>query len=139
MKLKYLLGLILGGLCLPVKASIKQTEVYVPIQKEFISVKASSEFKGFPAIETINGSGMVNNYHRSHNLGNMMWISTPSTQLVSATEDTQKGVVWLVYSFDKPRTVDLLEIWNHNQSDHTNRAYKKYICNIPMMALFGIH
>ena len=45
MKLKYLLGLILGVLCLPVKASIKQTEVYVPIQKEFISVKASSEFK----------------------------------------------------------------------------------------------
>jgi len=125
MKLKYLLGLILGVLCLPVKASIKQTEVYVPIQKEFISVKASSEFKGFPAIETINGSGMVNNYHRSHNLGNMMWISTPSTQLVSATEDTQKGVVWLVYSFDKPRTVDLLEIWNHNQSDHTNRGLQK--------------
>lgn len=39
----YLLGFMLGVLCLPTKANIKQTDVYVPIQKKFISVKASSE------------------------------------------------------------------------------------------------
>lgn len=125
MNWKYLLGVILGVLCLPLSANIKHTEIYVPIKKELIEVKASSEFKGFPAIETINGSGLVNRYHHSHNLGHMMWISVPSTQAVSATKDTHKGVVWLMYTFDKPQSVDLLEIWNHNQSDHTNRGLQK--------------
>lgn len=103
----------------------RQIEVYTPVPSDAIKVEASSEFSGFNAEETINGSGMKNHFHSSQNLGKSMWISKVSDSPVQAKEQTHQGVVWLLYEFDKMRKLDLIEIWNHNQNDHTNRGLQK--------------
>lgn len=106
-------------------AGAQQYEVFNPVPLTSITVESSSEFPGFPAEETINGSGMKGHTHISHNLGKMMWISNISTTPVRVNEQTREGVVWLMYSFDKERKPSFIEIWNHNQHDHTNRGLRK--------------
>lgn len=106
-------------------AHSQQIEVYTPVAAESITVESSSAFPGFPAEETINGSGMRGHGHASHNLGKMMWISQISEKPVQARPQTREGVVWLLYTFDKERKPDFIEIWNHNQHDHTNRGLRK--------------
>lgn len=106
-------------------AAQENISFYSPINESLIEVKASSSFPGFPARETINSSGLKNRLHMSHNLGNSMWISNPSISATQATAYTEKGAVWLMYSFKNPQKLDYIEIWNHNQSDHTNRGLQK--------------
>lgn len=103
----------------------QKVDVYTAVAPENISVEASSEYPGFGAEETKNGSGIKNHFHFSQNLGKTMWISAVSTSPVKAGEQLREGVVWLRYKFDEPRKLDLIEIWNHNQDDHTNRGLKK--------------
>lgn len=112
------------GFIVPAKSQ-ESMEIYTPIEMPSVQVMASSEFPGFPAVETINGSGIKNRYHQSQNLGRTMWISLPSQSETRAHKKTKTGVVWLLYSFDQVRKIDFLEIWNHNQNDHTNRGLQK--------------
>lgn len=107
------------------KSSAQIYSVYEAIPFSQIKAKASSEFSGFPVDNTINESGYQNRKHISNNLGNHMWISQISSKLISENEKAKKGVVWLKYSFEKARKIDCIEIWNHNQSDHTNRGLQK--------------
>lgn len=108
----------------PVSAR-EEIPYYHPIAESLLEVKASSAFPGFPALETINGSGLRNRSHASHHLGERMWISRPSQTATQASVNTRKGVVWLMYSFKQQQTLDYMEIWNHNQSDHTDRGLQK--------------
>lgn len=123
---------ILTGACLLVSALVSSyavsgqtVETYAPVPASAISVESSSSFPGFPAEETINGSGMKGHGHISHNLGKTMWISDVSEKVVQARPGTREGVVWLLYTFDAERKPDFVEIWNHNQHDHTNRGLRK--------------
>jgi hypothetical protein len=100
-------------------------ELFSPVPSVNIQVKASSEYPGFKAEETINGSGIKNHFHSSHNLGKTMWISAISESPVKAKEQLHEGVVWLMYEFNQVRRLDLIEIWNHNQDNHTNRGLQK--------------
>jgi alpha-mannosidase len=108
-----------GALC------AQQIDIYTPIPSGAIRVESSSEFPGFPDEETINGSGMKGHSHVAHNLGKTMWISKVSETSVRARSETREGVVWLLYMFDKERKPDFVEIWNHNQHDHTKRGLRK--------------
>jgi hypothetical protein len=103
----------------------QQFDIYTPVPAEAVTVESSSEFPGFPAEETINGSGMKGHGHMAHNLGKTMWISKISETTVQARQQTRNGVVWLLYTFDKERNPDFVEIWNHNQHDHTKRGLRK--------------
>lgn len=100
-------------------------DMYTPVPSASIKVKASSEYPGFKAEETINGSGIKNHFHSSHNLGKTMWISAISQSPIKAKEQLHEGVVWLMYEFNQVRRLDLIEIWNHNQDNHTNRGLQK--------------
>ncbi|MBT1705625.1 hypothetical protein, partial [Chryseosolibacter indicus] len=108
-----------------VTASAQQIEVYTPIPAETIKVESSSEYPGFADEETINGSGMKGHGHIAHNLGKTMWLSQVSETSVQARPQTREGVVWLLCSFDRERKPDFVEIWNHNQHDHTKRGLRK--------------
>ncbi len=103
----------------------QQIDIYTPVPADAITVESSSEFPGFPDEETINGSGMKGHGHIAHNLGKTMWISQVSETSIQARPQTREGVVWLLYTFDKERKPDFVEIWNHNQHDHTNRGLRK--------------
>jgi hypothetical protein len=103
----------------------QQLEVYAPVPATAINVESSSEFPGFADEETVNGSGMKGHGHSSHNLGKNMWISEVSESSVQARSKTREGVVWLLYAFDTERKPAFVEIWNHNQHDHTNRGLRK--------------
>lgn len=106
-------------------AMAQTTTVYQPVSAEHVKATASSSFGEFDVSATINGDGMKNHRHQSHNLGRGMWISKISTSPVRAHPNTKEGIVWLMYTFDKPERVDLLEIWNHNQHNHLNRGLQK--------------
>jgi alpha-mannosidase len=103
----------------------QQIDIYTPVPAGAITVESSSEFPGFSDEETINGSGMNGHLHTAHNLGKTMWISKVSETPVQARQQTRAGVVWLLYTLDKERSPAFVEIWNHNQHDHTNRGLRK--------------
>jgi alpha-mannosidase len=111
--------------CAVFVAGAQQIEVYAPVPSGAIKVESSSEFPGFADEETINGSGMKGHSHIAHNLGKTMWISKVSETSVQARSRTREGVVWLLYTFDTARKPAFVEIWNHNQHDHTNRGLRK--------------
>lgn len=106
-------------------AGAQQIEVFSPVPAGAIKVESSSEFPGFPDEETVNGSGMKGHGHLSHNLGKTMWLSQVSETSVQARPQTRAGVVWLLYTFDTERKPAFVEIWNHNQHDHTRRGLRK--------------
>jgi alpha-mannosidase len=106
-------------------AIAQQIEIYTLVPGSSITVESSSEFPGFPDEETVNGSGMKGHGHISHNLGKTMWISKVSETSVQARPQTKEGVVWLMYTFDQERKPAFVEIWNHNQHDHTRRGLRK--------------
>ncbi|HYG17526.1 MAG TPA: hypothetical protein VD816_01300, partial [Ohtaekwangia sp.] len=123
---------ILTGGCLMVSAlfplftaGAQQIDVYNPVPAGAITVESSSEFPGFADEETVNGSGMKGHSHVAHNLGKTMWISKISETPVQARPQTREGVVWLLYTFDTARKPEFVEIWNHNQHDHTRRGLRK--------------
>ncbi|OFX54734.1 MAG: hypothetical protein A2066_17460 [Bacteroidetes bacterium GWB2_41_8] len=103
----------------------QEMDIYAPVPSEKIRVEASSEYPGFGAEETINGSGMKGRSHSSHNLGKTMWLSAISESPVKAGKQLREGAVWLRYQFNETQKLDLIEIWNHNQDNHTNRGLQK--------------
>ena len=103
-------------------------KIYTQIPSDKIHATASSEFSGFPASAAVSGEGMVGDMHISQNLGLKMWISKISKGRVRANEFTKEGVVWFKCEIGKtsaPAQVDLIRIWNQNQSQHTRRGLKK--------------
>jgi alpha-mannosidase len=119
-------GYLLGFVLLPIfTTGAQEIEVYAAVPGAAINVESSSEFPGFADEETVNGSGMKGHRHISQNLGKTMWISKVSETPVQARPQTREGVVWLLYTFDRERTPAFIEIWNHNQHDHTRRGLRK--------------
>jgi alpha-mannosidase len=116
---------MMSALFPPSIAGAQQFSVYTPVPAGAIKVESSSEFPGFADEETVNGSGMKGHGHISHNLGKTMWISEVSETSVQARPQTREGVVWLLYTFDTERKPAFVEIWNHNQHDHTRRGLRK--------------
>ncbi|MBT1695520.1 hypothetical protein KK083_01445 [Fulvivirgaceae bacterium PWU4] len=117
--------LMVSALFFPYIAGAQQLDVYTPVPVGEIKVESSSELSGFPDEETVNGSGMKGHGHTSHNLGKTMWISQVSETSVQARPQTHEGVVWLLYTFNTERKPAFVEIWNHNQHDHTRRGLRK--------------
>ncbi len=108
----------------------QKAEVYTPISSQNIRVSASSSLAGSPISAIIDGSGMIGETHASHNLGKGMWVSQISTQSIHANEHNPDGVVWIMLELDNSTpTVDFIQIWNHNQSQHTRRGLKKVYIN----------
>ncbi len=104
----------------------QSVKVYTPISSDQIKATASSEIS--PAADAVNGEGMQGNMHIAQNLGRQMWTSKASTQKVRANEFTKEGIVWFMCELGKtsaPIQVDLIQIWNQNQIQHTRRGLKK--------------
>jgi hypothetical protein len=120
-------NILIAFLTLSVQGPIyaQRIEVYTPVPAGAIQVESSSEFPGFADEETVNGSGMKGHGHISHNLGKTMWLSLVSETSVQARPQTHEGAVWLLYTFDTERKPAFVEIWNHNQHDHTRRGLRK--------------
>lgn len=108
--------------------SAQNVKVYTPIPSDQIKATASSELTKSPASEAVNGEGMTGNMHIAQNLGMKMWTSKISTEKVKANEFTKEGIVWFMCEIGNtsaPVQVDLIQIWNQNQSQHTRRGLKK--------------
>ena len=106
----------------------QSTKVYTQIPSDQIQATASSELPGATAMMAVNGEGMNGDMHIAHNLGHTMWTSQASTKKVRANEFTREGIVWFmceVGSTSTPAQIDLIRIWNDNQSQHTRRGLKK--------------
>lgn len=71
------------------------------IPGEKITATASSYMEGQGPEKTIDGSGLVNDFH-SNELPDM-WLTMHET-----------GPVWIQYEFDKPYKLHEMLVWNHN-------------------------
>lgn len=106
----------------------QSTKVYTQIPSDQIQATASSELPGATAMMAVNGEGMNGDMHIAHNLGHTMWTSQASIHKVRANGFTKEGIVWFMCEIGKtsgPAHVDLIRIWNDNQSQHTRRGLKK--------------
>lgn len=106
----------------------QNVKVYTQIPSAQVSATASSELPKSTAMEAVNGEGMQGDMHIAQNLGMKMWTSKASAERVRANEFTKEGVVWFMCEIGKtpaPVHIDLIRIWNQNQSQHTRRGLKK--------------
>ncbi|MDR2949801.1 MAG: hypothetical protein LBV71_11400 [Prevotella sp.] len=118
----------------------QNVKVYTQVPSDQVSATASSELPKATAMEAVNGEGMQDDMHIAQNLGMKMWTSKVSAERVRANEFTKEGVVWFMCEIGKtpaPVHVDLIRIWNQNQSQHTRRGLKKYTLNILLMERLG--
>lgn len=109
-------------------SSAQRVTVYKLLNSDKMTVTASSEFNEGSLITIVNGEGMQGRYHDAHNLGKGMWISNISKEIVRYNESTHEGSVWLLCDLGdnkKNPKIDLIQIWNYNQSEHTRRGLKK--------------
>lgn len=102
--------------------------VYKQLDSDAIGVSASSEFNKGSLRSIVNGEGMQGRYHDAHNLGKGMWVSKVSKDRIRYNEFTHEGVVWLLCDLGGDKNtpkIDLIQIWNYNQSELTRRGLKK--------------
>jgi hypothetical protein len=108
--------------------SAQNIKVYNKLSSEGISATASSELPKSAASDAINGEGMTASGHIANPQGLKMWTSGISTAKIRANKFTKEGVVWFMCKLGdgtKPADVDLIRIWNYNQSEHTRRGLRK--------------
>lgn len=106
----------------------QRVAVYTQLASDAIAVSASSEFNRGSLQSVVNGDGMRGRRHDAHNLGKGMWLSGISKKRIRYNEFTHEGIVWLLCDFGKEKPlprIDLIQIWNYNQSEHTRRGLKK--------------
>ncbi|MCC8172181.1 MAG: glycosyl hydrolase family 38 [Parabacteroides sp.] len=106
----------------------QRVAVYTQLAPDSIAVSASSEFNKGSLRSVVNGDGMQGRHHDAHNLGKGMWLSEVSKKRIRYNESTREGVVWLLCDFGKENPlpcIDLIQIWNYNQNEHTRRGLKK--------------
>lgn len=106
----------------------QRISVYNQLPSELITVSASSELNKGSVKAVVNGDGMQGRRHAAHNLGHGMWVSKVSKDRIRYNESTHEGVVWFLCDFGESKNrsrIDMIQIWNHNQSEHTRRGLKK--------------
>ena len=74
----------------------------IPIPGENITATASSYTEGSGPENTINGSGLTDDLHSIEIEG--MWL----------TSETDTGLPWIQYEFDKTYLMDEMIVWNYN-------------------------
>ncbi len=106
----------------------KEVAVLRPLSDNRIQVSASSEHPGFEVGNVISNGSFDRDCLLKNNTGNDMWISAISETETQANVHVRKGAAWVLFTFDKLYPLELLQIWNHNQNDHTKRGlHKVYI------------
>lgn len=106
----------------------QRVSVYNQLPSELITVSASSELNKGSVKAVVNGDGMLGRCHVAHNLGHGMWVSKVSKGYIRYNESTHEGVVWFLCDLGESKNrakIDLIQVWNHNQSEHTRRGLKK--------------
>lgn len=120
------IAVILLTILLATTSHAQRTSVFKQISPDNMKASASSELNVGSTQSVVNGDGMLGRKHNAHNLGNGMWVSKVSKSQVQYNKYTQKGIVWFVCDLSKNnQQIDLIQIWNHNQSEHTRRGLKK--------------
>ncbi|MEG2600059.1 MAG: glycosyl hydrolase family 38, partial [Muribaculaceae bacterium] len=100
--------------------------IYTQLPVDHIKVSASSELNSKSVFSVVNGAGMIGRKHNAHNLGHGMWVSKVSKKNVRYNESTHEGIVWFSCDFGKVvGDIDMIQIWNYNQAEHTRRGLKK--------------
>lgn len=120
------IAVILLSMLMATASHAQHTSVFKQIPPDNIKASASSELNIGSTQSVVNGDGMLGRKHNAHNLGNGMWVSKVSKSQVQYNKNTQKGIVWFACDLSKNnQPIDLIQIWNHNQSEHTRRGLKK--------------
>lgn len=119
------IAVILLTILMTATSHAQHTSVFKQITPNLIKASASSELNVGSTQSVVNGDGMLGRKHNAHNLGNGMWVSKVSKKQVQYNAHTQKGIVWFACELSNNHPIDLIQIWNHNQSEHTRRGLKK--------------
>ncbi len=106
-------------------AYAQRTPVYRAYPVGTFEAEASSTAKGSSARAAVDGSGMRGRMHEANNLGQGMWVSDVAKSPVRYCSSTHEGAVWLLCRAAEPLRIDRIQIWNHNQNEHTRRGFKR--------------
>jgi hypothetical protein len=117
--------ILLVLVCIKVSIFSKEVVTFRPLFSNNIEVKASSEHPGFEARGVTSQDSFERNCLLKNNTGKNMWISQISEGEVQANNHVKKGAAWILFNFDKPYPIEIIQIWNHNQNDHTKRGLRK--------------
>ena len=100
--------------------------IFKQVPSSLISAKASSELKGSPASNVVDGIGMLGEKHVANNLGEGMWVTNAVSKQVRLNSHTHEGVAWFLCTISgNPIVIDQIRLWNHNQNEHTRRGINK--------------
>ena len=91
-----------------------------------ITVTASSEF-GAPQVarHLVDGSGMQDGLHDNNGSADTMWHTTQWPAPTSAAAGLPASPAWVRFDFAQPQQFDTIHVWNHNQSNLTDRGFRK--------------
>jgi len=106
-------------------AYAQRTSVYRAYPIGTFEAEASSTTKGSSAQAVVDGSGMHGRMHEANNVGQGMWVSDVAKKPVRYCASTHEGAAWLLCRAAEPLRIDRIEVWNHNQNEHTRRGFKK--------------
>jgi hypothetical protein len=91
-----------------------------------IKVSASSVFGDDQVPQhLIDGAGMVGRLHDNNGFAATMWHSEERKAAGPPAPGLPAAAAWVRFDFAKPQRFEKMLIWNHNQSGHTNRGFRR--------------
>ena len=73
----------------------------------------------------INGSGLSGEEHDADSGANTMWHTAENPAPTKPADGLPAAPAWVRFDFKEPRTIDEIQIWNHNQAGFTDRGFRK--------------
>ncbi len=95
------------------------------IPADGITVTASSEFVHGGARHLVDGSGMSDGLHDNSHNAVTMWHGTQWPEPTRAAEGLPLSPAWVRFDFAQPQKIGLIDIWNHNQANLTERGFRR--------------
>ena len=90
-----------------------------------ITVTASSAFGSEMPQRLINGAGLLGALHDNDGGAATMWHTVVNPSRSEPAPGLPASPAWVRFDFARPRRVESLLVWNHNQANLTDRGFRK--------------
>ena len=96
------------------------------VPTNLITVTGSSQFSAAQTPKhLVDGAGMQNGLHDNEGSSQTMWHTKQRPAPTSPGAGLPASPAWVRFDFASPQTFDSILIWNHNQSNMTDRGLRR--------------
>ena len=107
-------------------AALSLAELIPVIPASEITVTASSVHSPEQSVRhLVDGSGMIGAVHDNEGGARTMWHSGQNPASTAPATGLATSPAWVKFEFAHPQKFDQILIWNHNQSDKTDRGFRR--------------